>query len=706
MGGKPSRQQTPVERIRHDSDPNPLQGKSTSSAPQPPGHRYSYHGDSPSSTSLSPTPGGRPRTGELRLPRLAPPVPRGAAARPSPPPPPPVSPPLPYLFRRPAALRLRLATRPAMASAPAAELAQRCCRRWPAADVLVALQSLPPDRRRAFRGPLLTQLEEELRKLSRQSQGAAPSRARSEAILSFLEPHLLLDGSGDQQPEDLWSWAEWRGRVQRWTGWPAPDRSPEPPPAALWHRFIGRAAPAMAERPHRESAEVTDVGATDRCELLKRELIHGLAGLGDMLRRDNSSRISYGGTDQVDRVLRAPTKHSQFAFTADDHSGSSDEDPNGITLSNTTRSKLKLLTKRNEMRKGLERAGHREPADPHHAHKEERVRNGRHPEAEGVNGAVHSRLGSHLSGSEKQPHAPPSPSIERKSGSMQNLATHRPKQPTLPKSKTFGADMNKSSVPSSASSVFGQQLERFANPRQALDEAYRKLNSDDWEREVSGLTDLVRLFRHHPDTVSGDLKAVVAAIVKQMKNLRSQVLRAAVQTSAEMFQHVGRAAEPNMESMVAILLQKTSDTNKFIKADSNRALDMMLENVSVSRAVAVVIGEGLGHRSSQVRATVARLLAAVVTRLGPAGSLGGQKDITDKLVPAAAQLVREGDLQTRIHAKEIFHVWLQHPDLDKVLSKYLNSTVKRDIDKVIDNIRNEVPAAAATLKSVSLTLVS
>ncbi|XP_043236104.1 TOG array regulator of axonemal microtubules protein 1-like [Amphibalanus amphitrite] len=503
MGGKPSRQQTPVERIRHDSDPNPLQGKSTSSAPQPPGHRYSYHGDSPSSTSLSPTPGGR--------------------------------------------------------------------------------------------------------------------------------------------------------------------------------------------------------------------------------------RISYGGTDQVDRALRAPTKHSQFAFTADDHSGSSDEDPNGITLSNTTRSKLKLLTKRNEMRKGLERAGHREPADPHHSHKEERVRNGRHPETEGVNGAVHSRLaarrnsqltvpaangpptlssprqapprravsherthlarpgahGPHLSGSEKQPHAPPSPSIERKSGSMQNLATHRPKQPTLPKSKTFGADMNKSSVPSSASSVFGQQLERFANPRQALDEAYRKLNSDDWEREVSGLTDLVRLFRHHPDTVSGDLKTVVAAIVKQMKNLRSQVLRAAVQTSAEMFQHVGKAAEPNMESMVAILLQKTSDTNKFIKADSNRALDMMLENVSVSRAVAVVIGEGLGHRSSQVRATVARLLAAVVARLGPAGSLGGQKDITDKLVPAAAQLVREGDLQTRIHAKEIFHVWLQHPDLDKVLSKYLNSTVKRDIDKVIDNMRNE-----------------
>ena len=44
----------------------------------------------------------------------------------------------------------------------------------------------------------------------------------------------------------------------------------------------------------------------------------------------------------------------------------------------------------------------------------------------------------------------------------------------------FGAEMNKSSVPGSASTVFGDQLEPFTSPRHALDEAYRKLGSDDW----------------------------------------------------------------------------------------------------------------------------------------------------------------------------------------------------------------------------------
>ena len=51
-----------------------------------------------------------------------------------------------------------------MASGPAAELAERCCRRWPAADALAALLSVPAQSRGNWRDPLLTQLLEELQK--------------------------------------------------------------------------------------------------------------------------------------------------------------------------------------------------------------------------------------------------------------------------------------------------------------------------------------------------------------------------------------------------------------------------------------------------------------------------------------------------------------------------------------------------------------
>ena len=56
----------------------------------------------------------------------------------------------------------------------------------------------------------------------------------------------------------------------------------------------------------------------------------------------------------------------------------------------------------------------------------------------------------------------------------------------------FGADLNRRGVLSSAGSVFGEHLERFTNPRQALDEAYKKLASEDWSvHSVQSMADVV-----------------------------------------------------------------------------------------------------------------------------------------------------------------------------------------------------------------------
>lgn len=54
------------------------------------------------------------------------------------------------------------------------------------------------------------------------------------------------------------------------------------------------------------------------------------------------------------------------------------------------------------------------------------------------------------------------------------------------------------------------------------------------------------------------------------------------------------------------------------------------------------------HRNAAVRTTVARLLAYEVERIGPSRALSGQKDITDRLLPAAAKLAQEGSLETRL----------------------------------------------------------
>ena len=65
--------------------------------------------------------------------------------------------------------------------------------------------------------------------------------------------------------------------------------------------------------------------------------------------------------------------------------------------------------------------------------------------------------------------------------------------------------------------------------------------------------------------LEGDLKTTRNALLKGVKNLRSQVCRAACQAVAVVFLTVGKALEADTESLVKELLQKSADTNKFIR---------------------------------------------------------------------------------------------------------------------------------------------
>ena len=83
-----------------------------------------------------------------------------------------------------------------------------------------------------------------------------------------------------------------------------------------------------------------------------------------------------------------------------------------------------------------------------------------------------------------------------------------------------------------------------------------------------------------------DIKAVVRLMLEELKNLRSQVCRSAAlviwnilkflwwlnssfylnfQAWSELFFNLGKALEPHMDNVVTTLLQKSADTNKFIR---------------------------------------------------------------------------------------------------------------------------------------------
>ena len=70
---------------------------------------------------------------------------------------------------------------------------------------------------------------------------------------------------------------------------------------------------------------------------------------------------------------------------------------------------------------------------------------------------------------------------------------------------------------------------------------------------------------HHPEAVIVEYKQIMQLVLKQVKNLRSQVCRAAIQAVQVVFLNVGKSLETDSDTLVKELLQKSSDTNKFIR---------------------------------------------------------------------------------------------------------------------------------------------
>lgn len=133
---------------------------------------------------------------------------------------------------------------------------------------------------------------------------------------------------------------------------------------------------------------------------------------------------------------------------------------------------------------------------------------------------------------------------------------------------------------------------------------------------MTGIHGLVRVMRFHPDQVENNIHAVCVTLAKHVKNLRSQVARTACQATTELFSTCKRGLDVEIEEIAVPLLQRTADTNKFLRADANSSLDVMAEQLPLHRVVTVLTGRGCGHQNAVVRAASSRILGDIVERFG------------------------------------------------------------------------------------------
>ena len=189
----------------------------------------------------------------------------------------------------------------------------------------------------------------------------------------------------------------------------------------------------------------------------------------------------------------------------------------------------------------------------------------------------------------------------------------------------------------------------FKDPQTALTKALEDLQSGSWQVEVSAMAAVVRVVTWSPDLIIPRLGDIMELVTNELRNPRSQVCKVAAQTLTKLFARCGPQMEKegNFEEVVRALLIKTGDTNKFLRVDASDALDTMAENVSINKAVTVLVSEGLQSKNVMIRVCVSFLLLHIVKSLG-AERLLSSGETLNVVLTSSADLLEDGSLDVRL----------------------------------------------------------
>ncbi|XP_077285562.1 uncharacterized protein LOC143910838 [Arctopsyche grandis] len=254
--------------------------------------------------------------------------------------------------------------------------------------------------------------------------------------------------------------------------------------------------------------------------------------------------------------------------------------------------------------------------------------------------------------------------------------------------KLLGSKLNRNKVQPVENEASATMLP-FEKPKEALARSLAQLENPEWETVMTGLQSMGRLVKCHSSLMETQLTVATRAVASQVKNLRSQVARAACRLAGDMFKTHRKGLESEAEELAVPLLNRTADTNKFLRIDANDALDRMCEFITPQKSISILMTRGTVHQNAVVRCTSARLLANVVKSTGSDKIFALQKDLRDKLFQTGADLLTEGSLETRGHAKQLFKVLSNSGNFIKIMREVVPVSKYRNIEKTLNTLRTQ-----------------
>uniref|UniRef100_A0A8B9D7B9 TOG array regulator of axonemal microtubules 1 n=1 Tax=Anser cygnoides TaxID=8845 RepID=A0A8B9D7B9_ANSCY len=233
------------------------------------------------------------------------------------------------------------------------------------------------------------------------------------------------------------------------------------------------------------------------------------------------------------------------------------------------------------------------------------------------------------------------------------------------------------------------ELQPFSKPETALTEALVLLADDDWEKKIEGLNFVRCLSAYHAAILTVKLHETSLAVAQEVKNLRSGVSRAAVVCLGDLFTHLKKSMDQELDNTVKVLLHKAGESNTFIREEVDKALKAMVNNVTPARALCSLINGGQSHLHAAVRRCTAQHMSDIVERMGPEWMLAGTKVVTDRIFPAIARFALDSSQQTRYYGRKMLFSMMNHPDFDKTLEKYVPAKDLPYIKEFVSNLRQK-----------------
>uniref|UniRef100_A0A0K8V2F4 Protein FAM179B n=1 Tax=Bactrocera latifrons TaxID=174628 RepID=A0A0K8V2F4_BACLA len=201
-----------------------------------------------------------------------------------------------------------------------------------------------------------------------------------------------------------------------------------------------------------------------------------------------------------------------------------------------TIAEIKMLSRRNSMIKSMESLYERPPSKQELVYDQTSTESG---------SATSSQLNTSI------PIKPQHTPLKQKAKTSHFLKNHRRISPV------------KQAIKMPQAELYPPTLQRFDKPRDALLKTFDQLDSSNWEIIMLGLKSMVRLMRYHPEQLENQMHMVCIQLTRSVRNLRSQVSRAACQATTELFTLKSKCLEQECDDLVCALLHRTADTNRF-----------------------------------------------------------------------------------------------------------------------------------------------